>query len=281
MVTERFPDFIVIGAMKSGTTSLFGYFDDHPDVWVSHPKELDFFLDRGNWDRGIDWYLSHFAGAPSDAVLGEVSPSYSQTHLYPEVPHRMAALVPTARLVYIVREPVQRIRSMYAHLVIDGLESRPIDDAVKMNRDYVETSRYAARIASFEPAFSEGRMQIITTEQLKAKPVDTLDEIASFVGITPWSGLDRPLPAQRNVTEDRRIEHPMGKRLKSRPSYWRMLNRSWRARRLHATFFERPVTPPSTTLSSAVDEWLRETLEPDTEALEMLLGRRMTEWGRR
>lgn len=280
-MSDRFPDFVVIGAMKSGTTSLYGYLDDHPDVWVSHPKELDFFLDRGNWHRGTDWYLNHFTEAPTDAVLGEVSPSYSQTHLYPEVPKRMAALVPTAKLVYIVREPVQRIRSMYAHLVIDGLESHPIDDAVKRNQDYVETSRYAARIASFEPAFSEGRLQVITTEQLKAKPVDTLDAVASFIGVRPWSGLGRPLPAQRNVTEDRRIEHPVGTRLKASRPYWRMLNRSWRARRLHDLVFERPVSSPSTTLSPDVDEWLRETLEPDTAALETLLDRRLTEWGRR
>jgi hypothetical protein len=104
--------------------------------------------------------------------------------------------------------------------------------------------------------------------------------VASFIGASPWSGLDRPLPAHRNVTEERLIEHPVGIRLKGYPSYWRLLNRSWRARHLHATVFERPVTPPSTTLSADVDEWLRETLEPDTTALESLLGRRLTEWGR-
>lgn len=279
-MSGRLPDFIVIGAMKSGTTSLHGYLDDHPDVWVSHPKELDFFLDRGNWNRGPDWYVNHFTEAPSDAVLGEVSPSYSQTHLYPEVPSRMAALVPRAKLVYIVREPVQRIRSMYAHLVIDGLESHSIDDAVKLNQDYVETSRYAARIASFEPVLNQGHMHVITTEQLKANPVATLDSVTSFIGVRSWSESRRPLPPERNVTEDRRREHPVGVRLKERPSYWRMLNRSWRARRLHRTVFERRVTPPSTILSPDVDRWLRETLEPDTVALESRLGRRLTEWGR-
>jgi hypothetical protein len=280
VVNDRLPDFVVIGAMKSGTTSLHGYLDDHPDVFVSHPKELDFFLDQGNWARGLDWYTDHFSAAPPEAVLGEVSPSYSQTHLYPEVPSRMAARLPNAKLVYVIREPVERIRSMYAHLVIDGLESAPIDEAVKANGDYVETSRYAARIGSFAPAFADGRMLVITTEQLRDKPVATLDAVAGFIGARPWSELDRPMPDARNITGDRRVEHAMGLRLKERPTYWGILNRSWRARRLHHFVFDRPVAPPSTTLSVDVDRWLRELLEPDTVALESLLDRRLIEWGR-
>ncbi|MGH2725476.1 MAG: sulfotransferase family protein, partial [Actinomycetota bacterium] len=91
---ERVPTFIVIGAMKAGTTSLWRYLRSHPQISMPEEKELDYFIAEKNWTRGRDWYVSRFAGAGDAIAVGEASPEYALAHAYPGVPGRMAELIP-------------------------------------------------------------------------------------------------------------------------------------------------------------------------------------------
>ena len=114
------PNLIVIGAAKCGTTSLHAYLDEHPEIAMSREKELHFFVDRKNWGRGIEWYEAQFdASAP---VRGESSPGYSAYPLYEGVAERMARVVPDAKLVYLVRDPVERVVSHYTHRTVNWPE---------------------------------------------------------------------------------------------------------------------------------------------------------------
>src|SRR4051812_23135116 len=102
------PNLLVIGAAKAGTTSLWHYLDAHPSVFMAPAKELHFFDLDENWNRGIPWYAEHFAGSESSPVVGEATPGYTR---YPHRPHaaaRAAATVPDARLIYLVRDPIER-----------------------------------------------------------------------------------------------------------------------------------------------------------------------------
>ncbi|HVM40035.1 MAG TPA: hypothetical protein VM618_04550, partial [Acidimicrobiia bacterium] len=101
----RLPDFVIVGSMKSGTTSLFQYLGLHPGVGLPARKELDFFVAHRNWRRGEGWYRSQFAPVADGLVTGESSPNYTMRHLFPGVAERMAAVVPDARLLYVVRDP--------------------------------------------------------------------------------------------------------------------------------------------------------------------------------
>jgi hypothetical protein len=121
------PTFVVIGAMKAGTVSLRHCLDDHPDVFLGGGGmfgEPNFFVAEHNWPRGRGWYESLFDGADQAAVIGECSPCYTWAHVYRGVPERMAQVIPQARLVYVVRDPIARMQSMYMHQVSAGRERR-------------------------------------------------------------------------------------------------------------------------------------------------------------
>jgi len=277
-VHSSLPTFVVIGAMKAGTTTLHAWLAEHPDVCMSARKELDFFVEDGNWERGVGWYRLRFASCAAERARGESSPNYAKTHADPGVPKRMYSVVPDARLIYLVREPIERMRSMYRHLVIDGTETRSFVDALTEDDDYLQTSRYIQHIGAYLKHYPKDRFLVITTEQLAAEPEATLAAVHSHLGVYP---VDPPEDVRRrNVTGDRRVDSEMSLRLKANPAYWRALNRSWRLRNVHERVFSRKARVPSTQLPREVEESLRNDLEKDTQALEVFLGRKLTEWGR-
>jgi hypothetical protein len=205
------PNLIVIGAMKAGTSALHAYLDDHPDVAMSTPKELCFFYDPegpedvpaadpatgatgwspGNWHRGIGWYRGHFR--EDVPVRGESSPGYTSPS-FPGVAGRMASVVPDARLVYLVRDPVARAVSQYHYHVRDGTERRPILEALSdPTSQYILRSRYAERLAPFVERFPPERISIVVHEDLVAEPVETITGLLRSLGVDPsrWT-LSRP-----------------------------------------------------------------------------------------
>jgi hypothetical protein len=207
------PNLIVIGAMKAGTSALHAYLDEHPEVAMSTPKELCFFYDpvpgalrdaptahpgtdatewsAGNWHRGIEWYRAHFReDAP---VRGESSPGYTSPS-FPDVAARMASVVPDARLVYLVRDPVARAVSQYHHHVRDGTERRPILEALSdPTSQYTLRSRYAERLAPFLERFPPERISIVVHEDLVADPVHAITGLLRSLCVDPsrWA-LSRP-----------------------------------------------------------------------------------------
>jgi hypothetical protein len=131
------PTFVVVGAMKAGTVSLRHYLDEHPDVFLGRGGMLgepNYFVAEYNWPRGLAWYESLFDGAGQAGAVGECSPCYSMAPAFPGVPERMARVIPDARLVYVVREPVARMQSMYMHQVSAGRERRRAEEALLDDR---------------------------------------------------------------------------------------------------------------------------------------------------
>lgn len=194
------PNVVVIGGMKCGTTSLHRYLDEHPDIAMSRPKELNFFFrargarpaagptfDVGNWHLGVDWYADQFdASAP---VRGEASPGYTSPS-YPEVAERMAEVVPDVRLVYLVREPLERAVSQYLHHRRDGEEPRPLEEALlDPSSQYVSRGRYHERLQPFLERFDLGRILVIDHRDLLEERRITLQRLFRFLGVddTFWS----------------------------------------------------------------------------------------------
>ena len=126
------PAFFIIGAQKSGTTTLFAHLCQHPRIAAPIVKEIHYYEDPRNYVRGIDWYRSHFP-ARGDSVTGEATPSY----YHPLVPARVAADFPDARLILLARNPVDRAYSHYQRQVRRGTETLSFEDALEQEEERI------------------------------------------------------------------------------------------------------------------------------------------------
>jgi Sulfotransferase domain len=177
------PNLIVIGGLKCGTTSLHHYLNLHPQVAMSRPKELNFFVAELNWDLGADWYASHFdRSAP---VRGETSPHYTNLPRFGGVAGRMREVLGAdVRVIYMVRDPIDRMLSHYLHNVGGGYESRPLETALSdPNSAYVARSRYAMQAEPYLEAFGAEGLLIVTREELRDDRLGTMGRTFGFCGV--------------------------------------------------------------------------------------------------
>jgi hypothetical protein len=174
----------VIGGLKCGTTSLHHYLNLHPEVQMSRPKELNFFVAELNWPLGADWYASHFdAGA---RVRGESSPHYTNRPRFEGVAERMRSVLGDARLIYMVRDPIDRMLSHYLHNVGGGYEDRPLAEAFADPQSaYVQRSRYFFQLEPYLEAFGGERIAIVVREELKRDRRGTMAGAFAFSGVDP------------------------------------------------------------------------------------------------
>lgn len=177
------PTFLIIGAQKAGTTSLHRYLGSHPEVFVSAVKEVRFFSSDENWERGVDWYEGHFAGAENALAAGEASPFYTMYPLVSGVPERIAQVIPDVRLVYLIRDPVARMRSQYIHLRGTKEERRDIATALLEDPKYLFLSRYAEQIERYLPHFDRSQLLVLRSEDLRHRRGDVLAEVYRFIGV--------------------------------------------------------------------------------------------------
>jgi hypothetical protein len=206
------PDFVIIGAQKAGTTSLYAALVSHPDVRPAFRKEVHFF----DTDRASDlgWYRRHFPMGRGDWLTGESSPYYL---FHPAVPARMAAALPDVALIAILRDPVARAISQYHHARNWGLEHRPIDvaldpatpeelaplddaawydraDSPARERAYLARGRYAEQLERWFTEFDRERILVLDCAALDAGTAIPAAE--QFLGLR-----EQPLRTvpQRNV----------------------------------------------------------------------------------
>jgi hypothetical protein len=173
----------VIGGLKCGTTSLHHYLSLHPEVSMSRPKELNFFVAELNWELGSEWYASHF---DRDArVRGETSPHYTNLPRFDGVAGRMRELLGAgARIVYMVRDPIERMLSHYFHNLGGGYDSRPIEQALgDPGSAYIARSRYAMQIAPYLETFDHDRVLIVANEDLAGEREATMRRVFGFCGV--------------------------------------------------------------------------------------------------
>ena len=210
------PDFIVIGAMKAGTTALFQYLVKHPRVSMPWRKELDFFSNETNWAKGVAWYEEQFANASPGQRVGEASPNYSKRHTWPETPGRMAEVLPNARIIYMVRDPIARMESMYLDMLHYGGEVRSMNE-VSGDHDYRTTSSYGWQLAPYVETYGADRVLVETADRLRADRDAVLDRVFRFLDVEPG---DMPAvgPIEANRSDEKRIPNWLGRRIRrSRP----------------------------------------------------------------
>ena len=194
---ELRPDFLVIGAEKAGTTTLHDLLDHHPDISMSDPKEPSFFCQPALYAKGWDWYRGFFANA-TGRVIGEASPAYSMDADFPGTADRIARDLPNAKLIYIVRDPVERLESAWMWYRAHGrhkLGQRafpPLDRSVHEVPGLIDASRYWHQLSLYRAHFAEEQILVLFLEDMRRDPVVTLGQAFDFVGVDPTAPIEEP-----------------------------------------------------------------------------------------
>jgi Sulfotransferase family len=264
------PTFVVIGAMKAGTVSLHHYLGEHPGVMVAG-GEPNYFVTEFNWSRGRGWYESLFDGADAVAARGECSPSYTWAHAFGGVPERMARVLPRARLVYLVREPVARMQSMYMHQVSAGRERRRPEVALQDDR-YLRPSQYGFQLDAYLDHFERDQILVVASEVLRDRPREALTAVLEHIGIDPAAlDLDRQRRDHRSMDKPVPRLHDLPwlprRQVQDNPR-WRPDQRTGLAR----TLTTRPARADDAAIPAALRDQLAGRLAPDRERFEQILG---------
>jgi len=248
----RKPLFVTIGAMKSGTSSLHQYMRMHPDIHMSWVKETNFFTRPAAPLGGAARYRLLLTGP--GRVVGETSPNYTKSAIFPGVAERMHAAVPDARLIYVLRDPVTRAFSHYHHNRLHGRERRAVDEAFATDRDnnYVVTSRYHQQVQEFLRFYPRERILVLDFSELAQRPGEVMRRVFEFVGVDP----DFSSPGFGRVYHD--------SRRKRRPNaLGRLVGRAPVIRQVRYALpwvFEEPLAKPvvDDALRARVQDWLRD-----------------------
>lgn len=193
------PNFIIVGAMKAGTTSLYEYINQHPQVLPCAQKEVHFFVHH--LEKGLDWYLAHFPHIPPTGgyLTGEASPGY----LCNTVQSKVKETFPEVKLIAVLRNPVERAISHYYHNVKHGIEMRSFEAAmtaemkaiaslpginlVKETKNwsgeqgYLFTGLYVYFLQKWISAFERQQILIVKSEDLYQKSKETMDDVFDFL----------------------------------------------------------------------------------------------------
>ena len=269
------PNLIVIGAQKCGTSGLHYYLSLHPEISVSRPKELNFFIAERNWPRGVDWYRSHFD--PNAKVRSEASPNYTAYPQHLEVPERMHSVLPDAKLLYMVRDPLDRIAAHWVHNYAKRREKGDLRTTLMHpNTSYLARSHYYAQLQRFLRLYPREQVLVIEQEELRNQRNETLRRVFEFAGVDP--GFSHPgFATQRHRTSRKRRGTPIT-RLLDRVDRRRGTVSARRFRALAGAVFPvgRSIEVPDVR-GALPDETLR-SLRDDAEKLRDLTGLDLSAW---
>jgi hypothetical protein len=272
------PTFLVIGAMKGGTTALFQYLTAHPDVFMATPKELKFFIEARNWRQGIGWYESKFEPGAGAKARGEASPGYTMLPGFPGVPERIKQVVPDVKLIYVMRDPIERMISHYYHRRSHRKESRSFHKAMR-DRSYVAASMYAYQLDAYLEHFPREQLLLLTSESLRDDRLTTLRRVFEFIDVDPDHAAAAP-SVSTNRTLDKEVQPVAMERMRGSVAHRvaaTVVPR--RARVLVRKVTTRSVTEEELELPPDLRANALEVLRPDIARLRTLMGPDFDGWG--
>lgn len=178
----RLPDFVIIGAMKSATSSLYKQLVEQPGIFMCTPKEPNFFSDADQYAKGMAWYSGLFANAPEGSLLGEASTHYSKLPTHPKTVERLKEHLPHACFVYVMRHPVDRLVSHYMHEWSTGVYHCGIEEAINKYPELIAYGRYAMQLEPYFEAFGHDAVLPVFFDRLVSEPQAELERICRFIG---------------------------------------------------------------------------------------------------
>jgi hypothetical protein len=302
MAQANWPNFLIVGAASSGTTSIYTYLKQHPEVFLPALKEPHYFAQlRPAWEqrylftyvRDESEYLSLFSKAVGFKAIGEASPSYLWC---PEAPARIYRAIPEARIIILLRDPVERAYSHYLMNLREGLQRQPFFQALEedFNRSekgwgisqlYIELGLYAAQVRRYLDTFGPAQVRVVMFEELRRSAESKKSALA---GILNFIGVD---PAYLDRIDTSYAENSFG------VARWawaqRLAGSNWARRAgqilvpknfganhtikrlIFQRFFVKSVPRPE--IDPTARQWLCEIFDPDLRELEATLGRELPE----
>ena len=261
------PDYIIIGAMKCGSSTLCAYLEDHPGTFMVK-GEPRFFSHDEHYAKGPEWYEDQFAGAAPDQPKGEGSNAYTHAAWFPEAPARMAAYNPALKLIYITRHPVERMTSAWVQRRVDMGDriSASIDEALRNERDlFLDQSLYWKNLQAYRAHFPDSQIHLAFMEDLKRDPRAVLRGLCAFLGIDPDVEARRP---HQNKSADKHVPTSSWSRLKRLPGLTAVAKAFLSAETrmaLRTRFFSRSAKEAATLLPGT-RAWLADQLRDDSAA---------------
>ena len=186
------PNFLVIGAPKCATTALSMHLRRHPEIFVSHPKETFFFCYDEVYSKGWDWYLSLFKDVDSERAIGEATTLYSSIRAFPQALPRIVKHFPDAKIIYMVRHPMQRIQSNYVEFLSQGLTQLNFKEAVHEIPHFIDASCYHRQLEAYRKHYPKERINVIFYRDYKKNPEKVLQECFEFLDVDPTFVVDNP-----------------------------------------------------------------------------------------
>ena len=185
---NNLPNFLIVGAMKAGTSSFSSHLSQHPEIFIA-PKELHYFNSEGNYKKGPEYYRGKFSSQVSFKAIGEKTPSYSY---HPKAAQRIHELLPNVKLIWLFRDPVNRAYSHYNFFVQRGMEKTTFENALKRERsglnnkhvmNYLDRSIYSKQVQHFLRFFSLSQMLFVKYEDYIRDPQGELSRACEFLKV--------------------------------------------------------------------------------------------------
>jgi tetratricopeptide (TPR) repeat protein len=202
-------NFLIVGAIKGGTTSLYAYLTQHPQILPAICKEIHFWDDRdGNFARGLDWYRAHLPiVSPSAGITGEATATCLAD---PHASSRLAGIFPDTKIIALLRNPIDRAISHYHMFVKEGKEQRSLEVAFQAELDFLTTQQesdwhnakmpgylhdgiYVRQLQRWWQSFSQSQFMTIESEDLFANPAAIVDRVFAFLGVAPHQLTNYPI----------------------------------------------------------------------------------------
>jgi len=283
--TGKLPDFFIIGAAKSGTSSLFNYLSRHPEIYIPKIKEPEYFSNKSIFIRGNKWYKNIYLEAKKGQLCGDASTTYTRWPHTLDVANLISKSIPDAKFIYIMRHPVDRAYSHYAHHMRLGI-TMLFEEALEKNNIYIDCSLYMSQIERYLKYFERERFLFLFQSDLWKNPRKVLGDITEFleiktVDLVKEGYVNKNVSGPDNFIRSKtigKIYKIPGFRLiaksfpeKKKDSMYRFVRHSIIGKRLEAQYQLTPMRPETR-------KRLLELFEKPNRELERFLGVKLSEW---
>jgi len=273
----QLPNFLIIGAPKAGSTSLWNELRQHPDIFLTSIKEPNFFCSNSANYQDWSWYASLFEDGVGKAAIGEASVAYSLVERNPTTPALIARHLPHIRLIYIVRHPLRRIESAWMHHLYMG-NSVPMDfsQAVREFRPLIEGTLYSRNLEEYRRYFPDEQILILFLEDFQADSRQVLEMCDRFLEVDPAVRVSQTATPQ-NISAQKYIESEWLRKLRRLPG-------AELVGKFTPTSFKRLLEktgtplPPRPQWDASTQQWALEQVRADAQSILAYAGKSPNFW---